>query len=360
VKTRFASLLAALGVTFLSAAGFASELKPGDQVVFFPTLARAVQDRWELQIHGWVFEPENHHKTANFMGRLLGIHAKELTAEEENTFHERFRFFLEDNERRRILTILLGGQTFKLNPSAPNGHFSSTVRISPDLAQKLRNGTGPTNRDLTLEMIAAGRPVPAPYSAIQFLEETGISVVSDIDDTIKISEVPNQKELLRNTFCRPFRPVPGMAKLYQQWQVDGAQFHYISAMPWQLYLPMREFMSSNGFPSGVWECRFFRFKDMSFFNLLRSPSKYKQQTIQKLVRDFPKRRFVLVGDSGEDDPEVYAAMARKFPQQITHILIRDVTGEAPDSERYRKTFATVAPDKWKIFKEAKEISRDLN
>jgi hypothetical protein len=311
------------------------------------------QGECELQIHGWVFQPEDHLKTAKLMGRLMGISSKELTAEEKKIFQERSKYFLDDNERKRTLSISLAGEIHKLSPSAGSGHFNSTLRISSEIAQKLR--VSATN-GVAFSMMVGGRAEPAPYSAIHFLDEVGVSVISDIDDTIKISEVLKKKELLRNTFCRPFKPVPGMPEVYQGWQkTRGVEFHYVSAMPWQLYLPIREFIVSNSFPNGVWECRVFRFTGSGLMNLLGSPAKYKQQTIQKLVAQFPKRQFVFVGDSGEEDPEVYGAVARKFPEQIKQIYIRDVTGDKADSKRYGKAFDKVAPEKWRLFKEAKEL-----
>ena len=56
----------------------------------------------------------------------------------------------------------------------------------------------------------------------ELLPRRGISVISDIDDTIKVSHVANRGRLLRNTFVNPFAPVPGMAELYQAWREAGA------------------------------------------------------------------------------------------------------------------------------------------
>jgi phosphatidate phosphatase APP1 len=87
---------------------------------------------------------------------------------------------------------------------------------------------------------------------LSFFDDAGIIVISDIDDTIKITQVHDRKATLRNTFLEPFRPVPGMADLYNSWaQKTGAQFCYVSASPWQLYSPLADFIRSNGFPAGV-------------------------------------------------------------------------------------------------------------
>jgi phosphatidate phosphatase APP1 len=66
---------------------------------------------------------------------------------------------------------------------------------------------------------------------------------------------------------------------------------------------------------------------------------------------------MLVGDSGEHDPEIYGELARKHPEQVVRVLIRDVTGEAADADRYRTAFQGVARKKWAVFKRPAEVRR---
>lgn len=100
----------------------------------------------------------------------------------------------------------------------------------------------------------------------------------------------------------------------------------------------------------------FRWKNRTFFSLFTSPEKYKPGVIEPLLKRFPKRKFILIGDSGERDPEIYGALARKFPEQITQIYIRDVTDEAAESERYQKAFQAIPRTKWRIFRAPTELS----
>jgi len=99
----------------------------------------------------------------------------------------------------------------------------------------------------------------------------------------------------------------------------------------------------------------FRWKDSSFLNLFADQLEWKLQVIEPILKDFPQRKFILVGDSGEKDPEVYAALARKYPDQIIFIFIRDVTDESAQSERYKKAFKEIPQAKWKIFKKPDEL-----
>jgi phosphatidate phosphatase APP1 len=68
---------------------------------------------------------------------------------------------------------------------------------------------------------------------------------------------------------------------------------------------------------------------------------------------FPKRRFILVGDSGEKDPEIYGALARSQPGRIVGIFIRDVTGDA--AARYEAAFRGVPRETWAVFKDPAEV-----
>ena len=154
-------------------------------------------------------------------------------------------------------------------------------------------------------------------------------MISDIDDTIKISQVTQKRELLRNTFLRPFRAVVGMPALYQAWADQGAEFHLVSSSPWQLYEPLSGFVRAEAFPPATFHLRRIRLKDPTTLISFGAPQELKVQTISALLQRFPARRFVLVGDSGEQDPEAYGQVARQFPDQVAAIFIREVAAERP-------------------------------
>ena len=181
------------------------------------------------------------------------------------------------------------------------------------------------------------------------MPDEGISVVSDIDDTIKQSSVRDRRELLLNTFARPFAAAPGMAARYRELARDPAtRFHYVSSSPIQLYPPLAAFLRDADFPDGSMHLR----ETTSLRRLIGKQADsrlHKRAAIQALLRDFPQRRFVLIGDSGEHDPEIYAALAREHPQQVIAIGIRDVTGEARDAARYRHAFTGVDAGAWSVF-----------
>ena len=324
----------------LGAAENRKSLKPDEQIVFYPTVAQRVEGEtnlWLAQIRGCVFEVEKRGLLVAAFREALELKTEDLTSAQSVVFAERARLFLVDHERGKKVFIHCGTNEFFVGKSSVDGRFSGQITFADST---------PT----TLTAILKPDDTRCFNGQIFPLEAEGVSVISDIDDTIKITEVRNKEATLRNTFLREFQAVPGMADFYQALaRSNGAAFHYISASPWQLYEPLAALVASNGFPAGTFELKEFRWKSRKFFNLFASPEKYKPGVIEPLLKQFPQRKFILIGDSGERDPEIYGALARKFPEQITQIYIRDVTDEAAESERYKKAFQAVPRANWQIF-----------
>ena len=333
----------------ISAAPSVSELEPDEQIIFYPTLASpATNGGWDLRIHGCVFEVEQRRLSLAALRGVLRLDGIKMDAAELATFKERARLFFADNERGHRVIASVGGQTFDLGKSAPNGHFAAQIHLATVAATNLPF--------LEISAVLKAEDARKFTGVALVLPANGLSVISDIDDTIKVSDVLNRDALVRRTFLQPFEPVSGMADVYRQWATHGVQFHYVSASPWQLHLPLVEFLRTNGFVSGSWHMKPWRLKDRTFRSLFENPEIYKAETIAPLLRAFPQRRFVLVGDSGERDPEAYAKLAREFPQQVAGIFIRDVTGQGADAGRYRTNFAGLPDSLWRIFKEPAEIA----
>jgi phosphatidate phosphatase APP1 len=108
-------------------------------------------------------------------------------------------------------------------------------------------------------------------------------------------------------------------------------------------------LADNSFPSATIQLRRFRVKDSSILEFLGDPYESKLAAIQALMAAWPERRFILVGDSGERDPEVYGEIARRFPDRILLVAIRDVTQEPRTSPRYETAFRRVPEDRWTVF-----------
>ncbi|RMF44239.1 MAG: DUF2183 domain-containing protein, partial [Planctomycetota bacterium] len=252
------------------------------------------------------------------------------------TFQRRIDGFLAAPGKRRRIVIEVGSHRYRLKRrTRRDGTFFGTLTLPSDVL------AGQIDQAARIEMrlLRAGTNHPVHVEStgdIFYAPPTGLSVISDIDDTIKFTEATNRKALLINTFLNPFVAVDGMAEVYRQWQHAGCSFHYVSSSPWQLYQPLAQLCMDHGFPAGSMHLRYFRVRDEMFkrFRPLRHNSKVA--IMVHLLKRLPERKFVLVGDSGERDPEIYWFLARRFPQNVVAIAIRNVPGHPLEDKRLRK------------------------
>jgi hypothetical protein len=344
---------ALVSAVLLAARVCPAQVKSDEEVVFFPTFAHLSEDgtEWLVPIHGWIFEPETNSLLRRAALRELRFRLElDPEADETKLFESRVRWLLVDNERDKIVSVTIGEKSYPLGVSGEDGRFMETLHFPVDEVQELA-------ADGRIEFRAV---LPAGddrtfAGSVRLVEPEGLSVISDIDDTVKVSEVTNKARLIRRTFFEEFAAVDGMAPLYRKWAEEGAVFHFVSSSPWQLFEPLRDLMNESGFPEAAWHLKPFRVKDVSARSLFADPTEYKLSTIEPILKSFPKRRFILVGDSGEKDPEVYGELARRHPEQIEAIYIRDVTGEPREAVRYGEAMDGVPEEKWWVFREAGEL-----
>ena len=183
-----------------------------------------------------------------------------------------------------------------------------------------------------------------------------MSVISDIDDTVKVTHVLNRRNLWEATFYKPFAAVAGMADAYQRLAVRDATFHYVSSSPWHLTEPLLAFLGATGLPVSSISLKHARLKDRTALDILKPGRETKPPAIEAILQRYPERRFMLIGDSGEDDPEVYAQALRRHPKQITRIFIRNITAAQRGDARFSKTFAGLEAERWVLFEDATAIT----
>ena len=336
---------AALALLASAASGLlaAAPLKSDEQVQFADGIARTRADgRIVVAIDAWVHELESRPGLSASFARWLKLDLDALPVGERALFEARTQLFRVDSERRKRIRVRFGdGSDVELPPTGVDGRSHLDAEVDARLVDnegsigfEVVTPPGDTRR-------FAGRALHVPMH--------GLSVVSDIDDTIKHSDVRNRRELLLNTFARPFTAAPGMAARLRSLSTDpSVRFHYVSSSPLQLHAPIVEFIASAGFPRGSVHLR----ETTSFARVLSGSADsqgHKRVAIGRLLTDFPQRRFVLVGDSGEHDPEIYAELARRHPEQIVAIGIRNVTAEPRSAPRYARTFAGIDAARWEVF-----------
>ncbi len=339
-----------------SIAGPASEVKKDETLVFFNTSAwlNKTTDQWHIPIHGWVYEPEDSTVRKELIAAVFAsTYDLSVTDSSQAVFDQRINLLLADNERNKSIVIRFANRTYALPASAANGHFKAELLVDAKVIAATNIKT-----QLTYQAVLPDQDSRIFSGQVNLISAKGLSIISDIDDTIKISEVTDRKQLLNHTFYLDFKAAPGMAKLYSELLKEDDALHFVSSSPWQLYPSLVTFIEKTGFLDADYALKTFRFKDSSLINLFASSLDTKPPQIIEILQKFPDRQFILVGDSGEHDPEIYAQIQQQYPQQIIKILIRNVTGESQLNSRFKNTFKTIKPKLWQLFDHPSEIKLD--
>lgn len=205
------------------------------------------------------------------------------------------------------------------------GYFTAEFLTPENLPEKLWQEIGfellePIS--LTGKTFATGQIVTAPRSA-------KFGVISDIDDTIITTNVINRLKMLITTIAAnehtrvPFEGVSAFYKALQK-GVSGTESNpifYVSSSPWNLYGFLIEFMRKHEIPFGP-----IFLKDFGSHTIFHGGDHqaHKLENIRHILETFKTLPFVLIGDSGEQDPEIYRKIIDEFPSRIRAVYIRDV------------------------------------
>lgn len=149
-------------------------------------------------------------------------------------------------------------------------------------------------------------------------------IISDIDDTIKdsrIHQTTGLKPVLSGLFkghYYTYEAIPGMAALYRELAAQGCLIVYLTATPYQLAPFLLKFLREQGFPEGP---LFLRWLGYGRFG-------HKWRTVHRILSGMERQRCVLIGDSGEQDLQIYRRICETpvFAKRIEKILIRHVPG----------------------------------
>ncbi|TFY64639.1 hypothetical protein EVJ58_g2497 [Rhodofomes roseus] len=165
------------------------------------------------------------------------------------------------------------------------------------------------------------------------LTYTTVRVISDIDDTVKLASVlSGARTVFQNVFVKDLGEsiIPGMAEWYMNMWTRGVRFHYVSNGPFELLPVINQFFQLCRFPPGSIKLRSYAGRSL-FSGLLSAPAARKRASVLDVLNSFPDARFICVGDSGEQDLELYSSIAKEKPAQVLAIFIRDgaAAGEGP-------------------------------
>ncbi len=157
--------------------------------------------------------------------------------------------------------------------------------------------------------------------------EPQVGIVSDIDDTVVVTHLPRPMIAAWNTFVlqeSARTPVRGMAEFYRGILAShpGALVVYLSTGAWNVAPTLTRFLSRNGFPEGPLLLTDWGPTNTGWF---RSGRAHKHTSLERLARELPQVRWLLVGDDGQHDPQIYADFARAQPGHVAAVAIRQLT-----------------------------------
>ena len=191
------------------------------------------------------------------------------------------------------------------------------------------------------------------------------AVVTDIDDTLLKTDVTSLFKLKAlwytlsdNAHTRV--AFAGAADLYR-YLAEGTQqgdahnpVFYLSRSPWNLYDMLEQFLDVRGFPKGPIFLR-----DVDLLKEISGSHGHKRATIERLIEHFPTLRFVLVGDAGEHDADIYHAVAERYPERVRAIVIRNVANGG-NAQRIKRLFKRRGPERhYYLVKDSAEAAAKL-
>lgn len=214
--------------------------------------------------------------------------------------------------------------------SGHDGYFEKAVHFD----QPIETNGWLEARYTVLDKIVEGQEKLVSKAGVYVLDERcEYGVISDVDDTILVSYATAMWKKLRLILTKNSRtrlPFPGIAGFYRALE-DGINqqyknpIFYVSSSEWNLYDFLVDFCAYRGIPKGPFLLQDYK---KSLGQLLRSGGgnhEHKLHKIRHLFDTFPDLKFILLGDSGQRDPAIYAQIVKEYPARVMAIYIRDVS-----------------------------------
>jgi phosphatidate phosphatase APP1 len=297
-----------------------------------PHLAAVVEDHlyaaagWVLERAGWSPRLETYTgygtpDRVRLLARVLLSPPRRTTTPDDDVLRagrRGFRHFLTVPAPRCRVRLQVGGRT-----SVVTSDRAGYVDVELPTATPLSAGWQ------TAVLTCLDGPEPCETEALLLVldERTRFGVVSDIDDTTMVTAVPRPLLAVWNTFVRHSsarRAVPGMPELYRTLQRahPHAAFFYLSTGAWNNAGMLRAFLSRHAYPQGPllltdW--------GPTLTGWFRSGPTHKETSLEALMSWFPHVRWVLFGDDGQHDVEIYEKVALRRPDRVQAVAIRRLT-----------------------------------
>ncbi|MCO1657391.1 App1 family protein [Pseudonocardia humida] len=231
----------------------------------------------------------------------------------------------------RFLTVEVGGARVRVSVAGQVIGARADREGYLDVAVDLDEPLVPGWQDVELAL-PDGTAVVAKVVVVD--PEARIGLVSDVDDTILETGIGRGMAFIRAALLTEVHnrsPLPGAAALYNAFCERPGEpvrpVFYVSTSPWNLHEMLLEFIALRKFPLGPLQLTDW---GPSRAGLLRiSATAHKTSLVRRMLAEHPLLRLVLIGDSGQLDPEIYAALAHENPDRIAAVYIRRTAHDAP-------------------------------
>ena len=241
--------------------------------------------------------------------------------EDDNWFQNIWRTVRQvkgDEIKNKTIFALIHGEKFETKGD-DEGYFEFNITtqkaIKTGYAKIALNIDGNSNAHEAEVMVIGAEPL--------------VGIISDFDDTMIVSDVTNKIKLGYNTVLKNYKQrivVPTMLKRFEQILAQNPKdapstLFILSGSPQQLFFAVEDFLDFHHFPKHT---LILKKAHGDHKDPLTDQFAYKTQKIERLIKLYPNMRWVMFGDSGEKDAEIYKFIKKKYPKKVISFHIRDV------------------------------------
>ena len=216
------------------------------------------------------------------------------------------------------------------------GYFQFTLPTPPSTGANDASVTTGQSREVEITLRLPDHPgehVECVTSVILPGSDAQFGVISDIDDTVLVTEATSLLNMMRLTLLGTARTrlaFPGVAAFYRALHCEKNPVFYVSSSPWNLYDFLDDFIRLNSLVPGPMLLRDFGLDSSKL--IAGSHHDHKLDAASRILAHYSDLRFILVGDSGQADPEIYLELVEQNPDRILAIYIRDVSAAIRDRQ----------------------------
>lgn len=296
---------------------------------------------------GWLNEPlilpfrgYGNSREVRIKGRILENSGLEQPAEDQNLWHNLLamlkRYVSDEIPGVKISVRLYDYET--VVESDEDGVFEATFNLEKELPNKRQW------HEVQFKLLDAVVPeqpeITATGEVMIDRTDTQFGIISDVDDTFLVSHSTNTLKKVRLMLTKNARtriPFEGVARFYQALTKGTGQngrnpIFFVSSSEWNLYDMLRDFCIFHGIPKGPFLLQDLKTNLRMLIKSGGGTHEHKLIKIRDIMKSFSKTNFILVGDSGQRDPEIYSKIVQEFPGRVLSIYIRDISKDKRRAE----------------------------